>query len=120
MKKIAILAVALVICWAAVLLFAPKSESPIPFEPEAWRREVDGNKRLRMVDDLKPKLMGIGKQKVEQLLGAPRKDVGTLYPGYEYSYLLGTDRRLLDEDGIWLCIKFEKDDRVIDLQVVRD
>ncbi len=98
------------------LLVNHNSESPIPFDSEVWKSQ-ESNERLRMVNDLKPKLMGISKANVEQLLGTPRKDVGN-HPA-ECFYLLGTMESFLDTDGVWLRIKYEND-RVNDVQVWQD
>lgn len=119
MKTGGIVVAALLSISAVVFLFWHHSDSPRPFDTQVWKHQQDTNERLRMVDDLKPKLMGLSKAEVEQLLGAPRTDAAGLYRGYEYSYLLGTVGRLLDDDGMWLCIRFKKD-RVHDVQVVRD
>jgi hypothetical protein len=114
-----IVVAALLLYSAVVLLFGHLSESPIPFDAEVWKHQEDSNERLRMVSDLKPKLMGITKRQVEEMLGEPRKDVAGLCPGHEHTYLLGVVGRLGPDDGIWLCINFEND-RVKDVRVVQD
>jgi hypothetical protein len=119
MKKTGIVASALLLVSVVLLFFGHRqhTESPLPFDPKAWKRE-EPNQRLRMVSDLKPKLMGMTKTQLEGMLGESRTDVGELLPGYRYTYLLGTQQRLLDEDGIWLCIKFQNS-LVSDVQVLR-
>lgn len=125
--------VAALVLFASALLFGHHSESQLPFDAEVWKhageddgrphmisdlwKQRDGNVRLRMVSDLKPKLMGITKAEVAQLLGEPVTDVG-LYPG-DYYYVLGIQKKFGDTDGIWLCLKF-KNDRVEAVQIVRD
>lgn len=119
MKTGGIVVTALLLLSVVALLFVHRSESsPLKFDTKIWKHQEDSNERLRMVSDLKPKLAGISKAEVEKLLGTPRKDVAGLYPA-DYIYLLGTQGRLFDVDGVWLCIKF-KDDRVKDVQVMHD
>jgi len=129
-----IVVAALVLFSASALLFVHDSRSQLPFDAEAWKhaggdserphrisdlwKHQQENLRLKMVTDLKPKLMGICKAEVEQLLGEPVTDVG-LYPGDCYYYVLGTQQRFGDTDGIWLCLKF-KNDRVDSVQVAHD
>jgi hypothetical protein len=133
--NVRIIVAALVVFSAAALLFGRSSDSQLPFDTEVWKhqaeddgrpksipdlwkhREAD-NVRLRMVSDLKPKLMGISKAEVEQLLGTPVKGLESLHPT-NYYYVLGTQERFLDTDGIWLSLKFEND-RANDVQVIHD
>lgn len=104
---------------AALLLFGDRPGTPIPFDSTDWKEGGNTNERLRMVSDLKPKLMGIPKEEVERLLGAPNNDIGAP-DGGEYYYLLGTVRPLLfGTDGVWLRIKFEKE-RVNQVQLWQD
>lgn len=117
LKNVGILVAASLLLLAVGLLLPNYSDSPIPFDSEVWKHQEDSNERLRMVSDLKPKLIGISKAEVEQLLGEP---AGELEPGYEYSYLLGVHRLFFwPIDGIWLSIKFESG-RVSDVQVMQD
>ncbi len=103
---------------AVLLLLAHRSDTPLQFDTKVWKHQENSNERLRMVSDLKPKLMGIRREQVQQLLGTPRKDFLRSEPAHFY-YLLGTKERLGDTDGVWLRIKFEKD-RVNDIQVWQD
>ncbi len=118
MKIGGIIVAALLLFSVVMLLFGHRSDSPLQFDSEVWKHQENSNQRLRMVSDLKPKLMGISKVEVEQLLGTPRKDLGSSNRA-EYFYLLGTEERFLDTDGIWLRIKF-KNDCVNDVQVWQD
>lgn len=103
------LIVSLIIFSAAVLTFGDHPQPPLSFDSQVWKQQEYSNQRLRMVDDLKPKLMGLSKRDVEQLLGTPRDDLPRL-EAEEYNYLLGTERPLLiGMDGVWLRIKFESD-----------
>ena len=110
--------VAVLVLFSAVVLFAHPRESALPFDAEAWNHQGDSNQRLRMVSDLKLKLMRMSKAEVKQLLGEPVTNVG-LYPGDYYYYVLGTQKRFGDTDGIWLCLKFIND-RVDAVQVAHD
>lgn len=121
MKRLKIIGMILtsVLMFSFFMLFIRNaSESSIPFDAGIWKREENSNKRLQMVSSLKLRLNGISKAEVERLLGTPRMDVGGLF-GADFVYLLGVQRRLFDDDGVWLCIKF-KNDRVSDVQVVKD
>ena len=80
-------------------------ETQLPFNTEVWNRNGDNNDRLRMVEDLRLKLVGHNKAAVRKLLGEPITDLQR-FPGDYYYYGLGTRKRLFDTDGIWLCIKF--------------
>lgn len=100
------------------LALAHRSESPLKFDAEVWKHRQDNNERLRMVSDLKPKLMGASKSAVQNLLGTPITNVG-LYRGDYYYYVLGTQERFGDTDGLWLCLKF-KNDLVDSLQIAHD
>ena len=116
--KIAGIVLAVVLLFSTVaLVFGHRSETPLLFDREVWKREAD-NERLRMVSDLTPKLMGISKAQVEHLLGEPVTDVG-LYPGDYFYYVLGTQKKFGDTDGIWLCLKF-KNNRVDAVQIAHD
>jgi hypothetical protein len=129
--NVRIIVAALVLFSAAALLFgrpSDPSDSQLPFDSEVWKhqaeddgrpksipdlwkhREAD-NVRLRMVSDVKPKLMGISKAEVEKLLGTPMKDVGSLGDPGDYFYSLAVYERFMDTDGVLLHIKF-KNDRV--------
>jgi hypothetical protein len=116
------------ICVVGAGFLGQHSESPLPFDREAWKRQKgheDTNERLRMVGDLKTKLMGISKAEVEQLLGTPGSELEPVTracrdAGYEYTYLLGVHRVFsCPIDGIWLCINFQSG-RVSDVQVMQD
>ena len=110
------------ICILAVSYFWHGSDSDVHFDPTAWKKAEDTNERLKMVHDLMSKytLVGMKKEEIEKLLGSPRMDVsGRLLPDYNYVYLLGTKQWLLDEDGVWLCIKLQ-DNQVRDVQICHD
>jgi hypothetical protein len=131
-----VVAVLILLSFAA-LLFGHRSDSQLPFDkkvwqdqeaqedtrsksiPDLWKHQEDGNVRFKMVNDLKPKLIGSNKADVEKLLGIPERDFDPInHPGDDY-YLLGTRERFFDTDGLWLWVKFEKD-RVDDVQVIHD
>jgi hypothetical protein len=118
LKTCGIVLASLALLSAAALLFGHHSDTPLPFNTEVWKQHEDTNERLRMVGDLKPKLVNSSKAEVERLLGTPRRDFDPLHPN-DYYYLLGTQESFLDTDGIWLCLKFEND-RVHDVQVFHD
>lgn len=117
-KNMRTVAGALLLLSAAALVFGRHSESQIPFDSAIWKHQVNSSERLRMVGDLKTKLISSGREEIEQILGEPRRGFDSLHPN-DYYYLLGTQERLLDTDGIWLRITFQND-RVCDMQVIHD
>ena len=124
----------LAVVLTASLLFVQNWNAQRPFDREIWLHYDDDseqgtspisnswkdyNVRLKMIDDLKPKLLGISKTEVENLLGKPDPDMNPADYSTDYYYLLGTRERILDTDGLWLHLKFEND-HVKDAQVISD
>ena len=92
------------------------------FDSASWKNEksVESPKsiRLRMIDDLrdKHKLEGKSKKEIDQLLGVPNENKYS--PEYDYVYGLGSVKGLIENQSLWLAIKF-RDDVVVKTEILR-
>ena len=95
----------------------------IPFDALKWQNEELVNStnpiRVRMVDDLLKKynLIGMPKDKINNLLGTPLKT--GYFSNYDYVYWLGPERGIVAIDSEFLVIKFENE-KVIEARIVGD
>lgn len=92
------------------------------FDSASWKNErsIESSKsiRLRMIDDLrdKHKLEGKSKKEIDQLLGFPNENKYS--PEYDYVYGLGSVKGLIENQSLWLAIKF-RDDVVVKTEILR-
>ena len=120
------LAISGIILAAAIVgFFASRSTVPdAPFRSETWKKVAGNrasNERLAMVNDLLDQglLNGRSRNQVLELLGeAEPQSYFTSY-GYQVIYTLGHGRGLLPGPN-YLAIKFNKDDRVAEMEVMQD
>lgn len=136
MKFLKLILVGLTAVASVTFLCDKLLNAPRPFDKKIWNQQNEGeasddkdpnllsiwtnrNVCLKMFDDLKPKLIGITKKEVEQLLGTPDPNLDEADNPTDYYYLLGTKERILDTDGLWMCHKF-KNDRVTQVLMIQD
>lgn len=76
--------------------------------------------RLTMVDDLlsRKNLRNMTKSEVIELLGEPPPT--DYFEEYDLVYRLGPERGFMSIDSEWLVIRFGKDNKVADYEVMRD
>src|SRR6185503_12498840 len=93
-----------------------------PFDANLWTDPIRVEKgiRLRMADSLiaRGTLQGKTRDEVVALLGAPRD--GDYFSDWDLVYWLGPERGFISIDSEWLVIKFDREDRGADVQIITD
>ena len=122
MKKIAILVIILAAAFGTFYLW--NNHNQTEFNSQKWKElssyKNDKLTRVDMVDDLleKHQLKGKKKNQVIDLLGTVTKT--DKFQDWDMVYWLGPERGFMSIDSEWLVLKLNKENEVIDVQVVRD
>lgn len=109
-----------ILLFGVIPLFTPGLRyqySQMPFDAQQWRDAkppTQSTPRLYMVEDLLRQniLIGQTREQVEQLLG-PGDDVRS-FDGYQRVYWLGPSPKPLSLASVYLLLKFDETDKVIE------
>ena len=99
--------------------------APTPFDRTNWlqgalAKSSSDAPRLRMADGLvgSKVLLGMSHAEIEAMLGPPTET--NTFRAYGLVYWLGPERGLMSIDNEWLAFRFDKDNKSIEAEVLRD